>query len=214
MWFRKAKAKKRQAQIRRKTNEVDIKGELVIDGAGKTKVVTGFEPLNHLLTLFSFHGLFDLNLQAKGDLQHHIIEDIGIALGKAFKEALGDKAGIKRYGADSVTMDKVLVEASIDISGRPSLHKEVTAGNKIKVDTTLSQDAFDDTSFTFKHAEEFLEAFIQHAGISLVYNIKSGEGDLHHILEALFKAMGKALDQATQIDPRRKGIPSTKGVID
>lgn len=207
MWFKKGKEVRKTA-INRKTNEVDIKGELIVDGRGKTKISTGFEPLNHLLTLFSFHGLFDLNLKAEGDLAHHIIEDIGIALGKAFKEALGDKAGINRYGSFSATMDKVVVEANIDISGRPSLHGD-TSGN-----AELLINKFDDTDFTFKHAEEFLESFIQHAGLSLVYIIKSGKGDLHHILEALFKAIGKALDQATQIDPRRKGIPSTKGIID
>jgi imidazoleglycerol-phosphate dehydratase len=203
----------RKAKITRKTNEVDIKGEFNIDGSGKTAVKTPFEPLNHLLTLFAFHGLFDLNLQAKGDLQHHIIEDIGIALGKAFKDALGDKTGINRYGSFSVTMDKVVVEANVDISGRPSLH-QARSGQDSLADHIIPDTKFDNTNFTFKLAEEFLEAFVQHAGLSLVYNIKSGEGDLHHILEALFKAMGKALDQATQIDPRRKGIPSTKGVID
>jgi len=213
MWFKKKK-EVRKAAINRKTNEVDIKGELVIDGRGKAIVATGFEPLNHLLTLFSFHGLFDLNLKAAGDLQHHIIEDIGIALGKAFKIALRDKTGINRYGSFSATMDKVVVEANIDISGRPALHKQISDDNKVKVDTILANDTFDDTNFTFKHAEEFLESFVQHAGLSLVYIIKSGEGDLHHLLEALFKAMGKALDYATQIDPRRKGIPSTKGIID
>ena len=204
----------RKAAITRKTNEVSIIGQLVIDGEGKTKISTGFEPLNHLLILFSFHGLFDLELEAGGDLQHHIIEDIGIAIGKAFKEALGDKAGINRSASYSMTMDKVVVEVNVDISGRPSLHKEVSAKNEMTINNTLDNSKFDDTSFTFKHAEEFLEAFVQHAGISLVYNIKSGEGDLHHLLEALFKAMGKALDEATQIDPRRKGIPSTKGIID
>ncbi len=193
----------RKAAIKRKTKEVDINGSLNIDGEGKAKITTGFEPLNHLLTLFAFHGLFDLELTAAGDLQHHIIEDIGIALGKAFKEALGDKAGINRYGSFSATMDKVVVEANVDISGRPSLEGE-----------DILAESFDDTNFLFKHAKEFLEAFVQHAGISLVYIIKSRKGDLHHILEALFKALGKALDQATQIDPRRKGIPSTKGVID
>ncbi|MBU1112641.1 MAG: imidazoleglycerol-phosphate dehydratase [Candidatus Omnitrophica bacterium] len=193
----------RKAPLARKTNEVDINGTLVIDGEGQAKVSTGFEPLNHLLTLFAFHGLFDLELNASGDLQHHIIEDIGIALGKAFKQALGDKSGINRYGSFSATMDKVVVEANVDISGRPSLE-----GEDIPVGT------FDDTNFTFKDAKEFLESFTQHAGISLVYIIKSSKGDLHHLLEALFKAMGKALDQATQIDPRRKGIPSTKGIID
>jgi len=204
----------RKVNIKRKTNEVEIKGVLNVDGEGKTNINTGFEPLNHLLTLFAFHGLFDLELVASGDLQHHIIEDIGIALGKALKEALGDKAGINRYGSFSVTMDKVVVEANIDISGRSSLHKEISATNKIKADTILGNDTFDNTDFKFKDIEEFLEAFVQHAAVSLVYNIKSVEGDLHHILEALFKAMGKALDQAVRIDPRRKGIPSTKGIID
>jgi len=213
MWFKKEK-ELRRAAINRKTNEVDIKGEFIIDGRGKTKVVTGFQPLNHLLTLFAFHGLFDLNLKARGDLPHHIIEDIGIALGKAFKIALGDKAGINRYGSFSATMDKVVVEANVDISGRPVLYKQISSNNASKVDMALANETFDDTSFAFKDAEEFLEAFTQHAGLSLVYNIKSGEGDLHHLLEALFKALGKALDYATQIDPRREGIPSTKGMID
>ncbi|MDD4955401.1 MAG: imidazoleglycerol-phosphate dehydratase [Candidatus Omnitrophica bacterium] len=206
--------KVRSAKIARKTNEVDIKGEFNIDGSGKTSVKTPIEPLNHLLTLFAFHGLFDLSLSAKGDLQHHIIEDIGIALGKAFKDSLGDKSGINRYGSFSVTMDKVVVEANVDISGRPTLSGTITAENKDEVTQVLAKETFDDTNFTYETAKEFLEAFVQHAGLSLVYNIKSGEGDLHHILEALFKALGKALDQATQIDPRRKGIPSTKGVID
>jgi imidazoleglycerol-phosphate dehydratase len=204
----------RKSEIQRKTNEVEINGQLIIDGGGQTKVTTGFEPLNHLLTLFAFHGLFDLKLEAEGDLQHHIIEDIGIALGKAFKQALGDKSGINRYGSFSATMDKVVVEANVDISGRPSLHREVAAGNESAILDTWEHASFDDTNFTAKHAEEFLEAFVQHAGISLVYNIKAGKGDLHHLLEGLFKAMGKALDEATKIDPRRKGIPSTKGIID
>src|SRR4030043_1038837 len=115
----------RKAAIKRKTSEVDIQGTLVIDGQGDAKVNTGIEPLNHLLTLFAFHGLFDLEITARGDLQHHIIEDIGIALGKAFRDALADKAGIRRYGSFSVTMDEVVVEADIDISGRPKLHQEI-----------------------------------------------------------------------------------------
>jgi imidazoleglycerol-phosphate dehydratase len=204
----------RKEKIERKTNEVDIKGEFVIDGKGNTNITTGFEPLNHLLTLFAFHGLFDLKIEAKGDLQHHIIEDIGIAMGKAFKQALKDMKGINRYGCFSLVMDKTVVEANIDISGRPSLHNEISSRNEPTIRDTLLHTAFDDTNFTFKDAEEFLGAFINHAGISLVYIIKSGEKDLHHLLEALFKAMGKALDQATQIDPRRKCIPSTKGIID
>lgn len=199
----------RKAKIERKTNEVDIKGKLTIEGAGKTDIKTGFGPLDHLLTLFAFHGLFDLNLEAKGDLAHHIIEDLGIALGKAFKEALRDKKGIKRYGSFSLVMDKTVVEANVDISGRPLLHREWLTG------TALDKQAqFDDTNFSYEDAEGFLKAFVQHAGIGLVYIVKSDPEDLHHLLEALFKALGKALDQATQIDLRRKSIPSTKGLID
>ncbi|MDD4183011.1 MAG: imidazoleglycerol-phosphate dehydratase, partial [Candidatus Omnitrophica bacterium] len=160
--------KPRKAKIARKTTEVDIKGEFNIDGTGKTSVKTPIEPLNHLLTLFAFHGLFDLNLQAKGDLQHHIIEDIGIALGKSFKDSLGDKSGINRYGSFSVTMDKVVVEANIDISGRPTLHR---ADKQLGL-AEIEGKTFDDTNFKFEDAEEFLEAFVQHAGLSLVYGIK------------------------------------------
>jgi imidazoleglycerol-phosphate dehydratase len=204
----------RIAEIKRRTNEVVISGELSIDGQGQTNINTSFEPLNHLLTLFAFHGLFDLDIQAGGDLQHHIIEDVGIALGKAFKEALGDKEGINRYGRFTIVMDKVAVEAAIDISGRPSLHGEMSKASVGSVEDVLADKTFDDTNFTFKHARDFLESFLQHAGISMVYIIKSAEGDLHHILEALFKAMGKALEEATRINPRRKGVPSTKGIID
>lgn len=203
----------REAQIKRKTNEVEIRGDFNIDGSGEALVKTSCEPLNHLLTLFAFHGLFDLRIEAKGDLEHHIIEDIGIALGKAFKDALGDKSGINRYGSFSATMDKVVVEANVDISGRPSLY-QAPSGQDPLIDHIIPDAKFDNTNFTFNLAEEFLEAFVQHAGISLVYTVKSAKGDLHHILETLFKALGIALDQATQIDPRRKGIPSTKGVID
>ena len=209
-------ANQRSSQIKRKTNEVDINGVFNVDGSGKTDIKTGFEPLNHLLTLFAFHGLFNLELTAQGDLPHHIIEDIGIALGKAFKQALGEKEGINRYGCFTVAMDKVAVEAVIDISGRPSLQSVINGKDTVynQIASKLANDTFDNTDFTFKHAEEFLESFLQHAGISLVYIIKSGEGDLHHILEALFKSMAKALAQAAAVDIRRKGVPSTKGIID
>jgi len=207
-WYlKKGESMVRKAKIQRKTNEVDIKGKLVIDGSGKTSVKTGFGPLDHLLTLFAFHGFLDLELNATGDLAHHIIEDLGIALGKAFKEALGNKKGISRYGSFSLVMDETLVEASVDISGRPVFHGR-------EVNTQFLNLPFDDTNFSLGDAEGFLKAFVQHAGISLVYVVKSEPEDLHHLLEALFKALGKALDQAAKIDPRRKGIPSTKGIID
>jgi len=213
-WARRKIAKERKVCLERKTAEVNIKIELNLDGRGQTKVNTGFGPLDHLLTVFAFHGLFDLKLQASGDLAHHIIEDIGIVTGKAFREALGDKEGINRYGSFSATMDKVVVEANVDISGRPVLYQERHARDEIEIANILDNSFFDDTNFKFEQAEGFLESFINHSGISLVYAIKSGAGDLHHLLEALFKALGKALDQATGIDPRRKGVPSTKGIID
>ena len=200
----------RKADIGRKTTEVNIRGKLNIDGRGDAAVNTGFGPLDHLLTVFAFHGLFDLALDASGDLQHHIIEDIGIAMGKAFKLALGGKEGINRYGCFSAVMDKVVVEADIDISGRPVLHG-ICPDNCREF---LARQSFDDTKFMFKHAEEFLDSFTSHAGISLVYMIKSADGDLHHILEALSKAMGKSLEMASRINPRRGGVPSTKGIID
>jgi imidazoleglycerol-phosphate dehydratase len=208
------KSKERKALIKRKTNEVDITGAFKLSSHGIVTIKTGIEPLNHLLTVFAFHGFFDLELSATGDLSHHIIEDIGIALGKAFKEALGDKKGIQRYGCFSLVMDKVMVEVGVDISGRPSLHSEILPQDDGLIARILAVDKFDDTNFKHKDALEFLEAFVQHAGLSVIYAIKSGDGDLHHILEALFKALGKALDQAVQIDLRRKGVPSTKGIID
>lgn len=206
--------KKRKAQISRKTNEVVIQGSIDLDGRGDAQVSTGFSALDHLLILFAFHGFFDLELKAEGDLKHHIIEDIGIALGKGFKQALGDKEKINRYGSFSAVMDKVLVEASVDISGRPSLYGKSLDKNNNGLADISESEKFDDTSFGAHEAESFLESFLQHAGISLVYLFKTSCGDLHHLLEALFKALAKALDQAAGLDPRRHGVPSTKGIID
>ncbi|MCM8787936.1 MAG: imidazoleglycerol-phosphate dehydratase [Candidatus Omnitrophica bacterium] len=204
----------REAKVLRKTHEVNIKVLLNLDGSGKFKIKTGFEPLNHLLELLAFHSFFDLEVEAKGDLAHHIIEDIGIAFGKTFKEALKDKKGICRYGCFSVVMDKTVVEVDVDISGRPNFSLIILAPNKKEIETKLAKSYFDNTNFTFKEVEEFLESFIRQAGISLACIIKNSQDDLHHILEALFKALAKALDLATRIEPRRKGIPSTKGIID
>jgi imidazoleglycerol-phosphate dehydratase len=198
---------KRIAKIERKTNEVDIRGQFNIDGQGKCKINTGFKSLNHMLELFAFHGLFDLELLASGDLEHHIVEDIGIALGDAFKSAIGDAKGIKRYSNKSVPMDSIIANVAIDVSGRPSLSFSI--GEKVY---QLIEKFSDLQVGDFKI---FLESFVSRAKISL--NIKvpiSGELDSHHVLEAVFKALGLALDEATQIDPRRKGVPSTKGIID
>ena len=202
--------KLRVAQIKRKTNEVDIKGKLTIDGKPKFKIITGFDSLNHMLDLFCFHGFFDLELELKrGDLKHHIIEDIGIALGEAFKKAIGKAEKIKRYGYASVPMDGIVANVNVDISGRPTFAFDIGGGIGV---AGLTEKFADLKVEDFK---TFLEGFVAHARISLVIRIPvAGEMDSHHMLEAVFKALGIALDQATQIEPRRKGVPSTKGRID
>ncbi|MDP1853252.1 MAG: imidazoleglycerol-phosphate dehydratase [Candidatus Omnitrophota bacterium] len=199
--------KNREFIIARRTNEVDINGKLVIDGTGKTKIKTGFESLDHLLTLFAFHGFFDLELSAKGDLTHHILEDIGIALGDAFKKALGVSSSIKRYGYASVPMDEILAKVSVDLGGRDSFVWHGVAG-VVNVKDSLDLNAGE--------LKLFLGSIAKHIKMNLFIEYLSnvGEIDTHHLFEAIFKALGIALDQATQIDPRRKGIPSTKGIID
>jgi len=200
--------KLRMAVIKRKTNEVDIKGKLDIDGKGKSKINTGFDSLNHMLELFCFHGFFDLELELKrGDLKHHIVEDIGIALGDAFKDAIGEAKGIKRYGFASVPMDSMIANVNVDVSGRPTLNFSIGDGA-----IQLIENFTDLKTSDFK---TFLEGFVSHAKISLIIKVPAAEEmDSHHVLEAIFKALGMALDEATQIEPRRKGVPSTKGRID
>lgn len=205
--------KKRIAIIKRKTKETDITGKLNIDGTGKYEIKTGIGFLDHMLELFSKHGLFDLEIKAKGDLRvdiHHTNEDVGICLGEAFKKALADKKGIRRFGSAAVPMDEALVEITLDISGRPYL-KDMITYPSTAITTTLTNTTVE--SYGYNDAKEFLRAFVNNAGINLVFNVKAGE-DLHHILEALFKAFARAMDEATQHDPRIKGVPSTKGRID
>lgn len=195
----------RQATVKRKTSETDIKIELKIEGQGNAKISTGMPFLDHMLTLLAKHGLFDLKIEAKGDLHvdiHHTNEDVGITLGQAFIQALGAKAGIRRYGFSSVPMDEVLIRLTLDISGRPSLH--ITKAKGVKFSRL--------ENYSFHDAMEFLKAFCQHAGINMHVEVLSGE-DSHHIIEGSFKALAKALDTATQIDPRVRGIPSTKGSL-
>ena len=198
--------KKRKATIIRKTKETDIKVILTVDGKGDSDIKTGIAFLDHMLTLFAKHGLFDLKIRAKGDLEvdlHHTNEDVGICLGEAFKKALGDKKGIKRFGFASLPMDEAWSEVTVDISGRP-LIKELPTGR----DYNFAASSTD--SYSFNDAKEFLRALVNNLGLNLIFQIKSGD-DLHHVLESLFKSLAKALDQATIIDPRVKGIPSTKG---
>ncbi len=202
--------KKRTAVIKRKTKETQISMELLIGGQGKSKIDTGIGILDHLLELFSFHGLFDLKIIAKGDLKvdiHHTNEDIGIVLGDAFKKALGSKLGIKRFGSISVPMEDVVANVVVDISGRGFF-------NGIKSGFSKLPKIQKDPCYSFDYANHFFEAFAKRLGMNLDISISSLNPDLHTNLEPIFKGLGIALDQATQIDPRRKGIPSTKGVID
>jgi imidazoleglycerol-phosphate dehydratase len=197
----------RSANVKRKTTETDIAGKLVLDGKGKTDVKTGIGFLDHMLTLFAFHGLFDLTLKAKGDLNvdsHHTNEDVAICMGKAFKEALGDCAGIKRYGSKEVPMDQSAAKVMVDIGGRYAFRWIIP-----KYSETLAPSE----RYSIDDGKDFLDTFAKSANINLHVEIYSGQ-DVHHVLEAVFKAFGIAMDEATQIDARRKGVPSTKGTID
>jgi len=200
--------KKRTAEIKRKTKETDITVKLNIDGNGRPKINTGIGILDHMLELFTFHGLFDLEINAKGDFKvdiHHTNEDIGIVLGEAFKKSLGDKKGIRRFGSSQVPMEEVVSNVTVDISGRG--YFQLYYGKGVVVPKMQE-------GYTFIDAEHLLESFAKHLGMNLNIKVDPLSQDLHKSLEPIFKALGIALDQATQIDPRRKGIPSTKGVID
>ncbi len=200
----------RKATVKRKTKETDITVKLVIEGSGKTKIDTGIGFLDHMLELFAFHGLFDLEVTAKGDLKvdiHHTNEDIGIVLGEAFSKALGDKKGIQRSGYFSWPMEDAVASVNVDISGR-GFFKEIEKEPKGISEPTGEE------GYSLAYANHFFEAFAKKLGMNLNIKIQSQNPDLHTNLEPAFKALGKALDQATQIDPRRKGIPSTKGIID
>ena len=205
--------KKRKSKLRRKTKETDIKIELNIDGTGKSKIDYPIPFLGHMFTLFSKHGLFDLTLSAKGDIEidlHHLVEDTGLALGEAFKKALGTKKKIERYGHAIIPMDESLseVKAAIDISGRPHFTfkarfpKELLYAQIGKDRVKLYLDA--------EMLREFFESFVYKAGISLHIDLIRGK-NTHHKIESIFKAFGVALSKACKINPRKKGIPSTKG---
>lgn len=199
--------KKRSAAFKRKTTETDISGTLVIDGTGKAQIETGIGFLDHMLTLFTFHGLFDLTVKAKGDLKvdmHHTNEDVAICLGKAFKQALGDCKGIKRYGSKEVPMDAAAAKAMVDIGGRYAFAWRMPSYSE----TLPSAE-----SYSIDDGKDFLDTFAKNAAINLHVDVYAGQ-DVHHVLEAVFKALGIALDEATQVDTRRKGVPSTKGTID
>ncbi len=195
--------KKRAASLKRKTSETAIQIKLTVDGAGRSDIDTMIPFLDHMLTLLAKHGLWDLEVKARGDLQvdiHHTNEDLGITLGQALTKALGDKKGIRRYGSFAVPMDEALIRVTLDISGRPSLHVIKEKGVRFSRQP----------KYTFDDALDFLRAFCQHAGINMHLGVLAGE-DTHHIIEGMFKGLAKALDMATSLDPRVRGVPSTKG---
>ena len=194
----------RQAHIERRTTETKIALDLVIDGRGTSSIATKIPFFDHMLTLFARHSLCDLTVQADGDIEvdlHHTVEDTGIALGQAFAQALGDKRGIRRYGHAYLPMDETLARVVVDFSGRPFLEYRAPSGV-----ATIG------TAFSFTLIEEFLRAFSVHAGINLHVEILYGR-DAHHMAEAVFKGLAKAVDQACQRDPRVEGVPSTKGCL-
>jgi len=198
----------------RKTNETEISVKLNIDGTEERKIKTGIGLLDHMLDLFAYWGHFDLEAIVNwGDFNidiHHTNEDVGIVLGQAFKEALGDKQGINRIGSASVPMEDVTASVTVDISGR-SFFK----GIQVQRPTGFLNPEISETKeYSLEYANHFFESFAKNMGLNLIIELKGGNRDLHTNLEPVFKGLGIALDQATQIDPRRKGIPSTKGVID
>lgn len=194
----------RRANVARKTKETDISVSVNLDGTGTHTIETTIPFLDHMLSLMSKHGLIDTKIKARGDTEidyHHTVEDLGIVLGKAIKQALGDMKGISRYGQASVPMDETLASVSLDISGRPYLVYRVEFPKKGKL-----------RNFDPDLIEDFLQAFVSNSGITLHVLIPYGR-NTHHIIEAIFKALGRALRQAVTLDPRVKGVPSTKKVI-
>jgi imidazoleglycerol-phosphate dehydratase len=193
----------RKGQIDRKTKETNIHLELLLDGKGLVEVHSGVPFFDHMLTLFAVHGFFDLRLHAQGDLEvdaHHTVEDIGICLGKCLSEALGDRQGIRRFGQAIVPMDEACVSVVLDLSNRPFLVYQAPP-----LIPEIGQ-------FETELVPEFFRAFCQNGGVTLHIQVLYGS-NTHHIVEAVFKAWGRALDQATLRDERRAGIPSSKGVL-
>jgi imidazoleglycerol-phosphate dehydratase len=193
----------RTGTVARKTKETDIQLQLRLDGSGRYEVATGIPFLDHMLELFARHGFFDLTVRARGDLEvdyHHTVEDVGLALGQALRDALGDKSGIRRFGESSVPLDEALVTTVVDLSGRPFFVYDV----KIKQAKI--------GSFDVELIHDFLLALTNQAGMNLHVRMASGRNP-HHIVEATFKSLARALDVATQRDSRVVGVLSTKGIL-
>jgi imidazoleglycerol-phosphate dehydratase len=193
----------RQARVERQTKETQVVLQLGLDGTGAAKIQTGMPFFDHMLEAWTRHGLMDLTVDARGDLEvdlHHTVEDVGICLGRALREALGDKRGVVRYGSADLPMDEALVHAAVDLSGRPYLVFNVPLARARLAGFDL--DLF----------KEFFRAFVMNAEITLHVNMRYGD-NLHHVSEAVFKAVGRALAQATRLDPRITGVLSTKGSL-
>ncbi|MHB8767342.1 MAG: imidazoleglycerol-phosphate dehydratase HisB [Deferrisomatales bacterium] len=193
----------RAVEVARKTAETDVRVRLELDGSGRVHARTGVGFLDHMLTHVALHGLLDLEVEAQGDLHvdfHHTVEDVGIGLGQALAQALGDRSGLRRYGEATVPMDEALAQVAIDLSGRTHLTYEdgLAPGKVGEVDLELFR--------------EFFEAFCRAGGVTLHVRVLAGR-NAHHVIEAVFKAFGRALEQATRLDPRRGGVPSTKGSL-
>jgi imidazoleglycerol-phosphate dehydratase len=198
-----ARADERRSTIVRKTKETDIHIELRIDGSGQYEVATGIPFFDHMLESFAKHGLFDLKLRAKGDLEvdlHHTVEDVGIALGEAFRQARGSAVGIRRFGSCSLPMAEAKVDVAVDVSNRPYLVYRVE----------LANDRIGD--FDPSLTEDFLQALSQNAGLDLHVDMRYGRSP-HHVVEAIFKGTARALRAALEIDPRQTGLPTVKGAL-
>ena len=194
---------KRIAHVDRKTRETAVKIALKLDGSGRGESATGVPFLDHMLDSFARHGFFDLKIEAKGDLhidEHHTVEDVGIVLGKAFAQALGDRSGIKRFGEATVPLDEALCSVIVDISGRSYL----------AYDVPITQERVG--SFQTELVHDFMKALSDNVGMNLHMNMLSGRNP-HHVIEAAFKALARAMDQATSLEPRVAGVLSTKGTL-
>jgi len=194
---------RRTANVERRTKETSIEVALTVDGKGRYDVQTGVPFLNHMLELFTRHGFFDLTIRATGDVEvddHHTVEDVGLTLGQAFRDALGAKEGIRRFGAATVPLDEALANVVVDLSGRPFLAYDLKTRQ-----TRVG-------SFDIELIHDFLLAFVNQLGMNLHVRMLAGRNP-HHVIEASFKALARALDEATQRDPRVVGVLSTKGTL-
>ena len=193
----------RTASVERRTRETQVSVELGLDGEGRAEVSTGVPFLDHMLESFARHGFFDLKLAATGDLhidEHHTVEDVGIVLGRAFRQALGDRSGIRRFGSALVPLDEALCEAVVDISGRVYLAYNIA----------IKQERVG--SFQTELVHDFMKGLSDEVGMNLHLNLRAGRNP-HHVIEAAFKALARAMDQATAVEPRLRGVLSTKGTL-